>query len=111
MAFFPTNTGGLFDGMNIFGARQPDYLGGILSPEELQKVQNQSLLQGVLGTAATYLAQPKNQGYGSALPYLGKAYLGVFVKVRFGSISEYLLSIASLTLLTASYPTVPSGSF
>ena len=76
MAFFPTNTGGLFDGMNIFGARQPDYLGGILSPEELQKVQNQAILQGVLGTAATYLAQPKNQGYGSALPYLGKAYLG-----------------------------------
>ena len=66
----------MFEGMNIFGARQPDYLGGILSPEELQKVQNQSLLQGVLGTAATYLAQPKNQGYGSALPYLGKAYLG-----------------------------------
>lgn len=76
MAFFPTNTGGLFDGMNIFGARQPEYLGGLLSPEELQKVQNQSLLQGALGTVATYLAQPKNQGYGSALPYLGKAYLG-----------------------------------
>ena len=76
MAFFPTNTGGLFDNMNIFGARQPDYLGGLLSPEDLQKIQNQSLLQGVLGTAATYLAQPKNQGYGSALPYLGKAYLG-----------------------------------
>ena len=50
MAFFPTNTGGLFDNMNIFGARQPDYLGGLLSPEELQKIQNQSLLQGVLGT-------------------------------------------------------------
>jgi hypothetical protein len=66
----------LFKGMNIFGARQPEYLGGLLSPEELQKVQNQSLLQGVLGSAATYLAQPKNQGYGSALPYLGKAYLG-----------------------------------
>lgn len=76
MAFFPTSTGGLFDGMNIFGTRQPEYLGGLLSPEELQKVQNQSLLQGVLGTAATYLAQPKNQGYGSVLPYLGKAYLG-----------------------------------
>lgn len=76
MAFFPTNTGGLFDGMNIFGARQPEYLGGLLSPEEIQKVQNQAMLQGVLGTAATYLAQPKNQGYGSALPYLGKAYLG-----------------------------------
>ena len=76
MAFFPTNTGGLFDNMNIFGARQPDYLGGLLSPEELQKIQNQSLLQGVLGTAATYLATPKNLGAGSPLPYLGKAYLG-----------------------------------
>ena len=78
MALFDTNSGlnNLFSGMNIFGARQPEYLGGLLSPEELQKVQNQSLLQGVLGTAATYLAQPKNQGYGSALPYLGKAYLG-----------------------------------
>lgn len=76
MAFFPTNTSGFFDGMNIFGARQPEYLKGILSPEELQKVENQSFMQGLLGTAATYLAQPKNQGYGSALPYLGKAYLG-----------------------------------
>jgi hypothetical protein len=78
MALFDTNSGlgNLFSGMNIFGARQPEYLGGLLSPEELQKVQNQSLLQGVLGSAATYLAQPKNQGYGSALPYLGKAYLG-----------------------------------
>ena len=76
MAFFPTNTGGFFDGMNIFGARQPTYLEGLLTPEELQKVQNQAMVQGLLGTAATYLAQPKNQGYGSALPYLGKAYLG-----------------------------------
>jgi len=32
MAFFPTNTSGFFDGMNIFGAKQPDYLKGILSP-------------------------------------------------------------------------------
>ena len=76
MAFFPTNTGGFFEGMNIFGARQPTYLEGLLTPEELQKVQNQAMVQGLLGTAATYLAQPKNQGYGSALPYLGKAYLG-----------------------------------
>jgi hypothetical protein len=29
-----------------------------------------------LGAIATYLSQPKNQGYGSALPYLGKAFLG-----------------------------------
>ena len=36
--------------------------------------------------------------------------LGVLVNVRLGSISEYLLSIASLTLFTASNPTVPFGN-
>ena len=73
MAFFPTNTGGLFDGLNIFGTTIPS---GILDPKQEEKLKNQALLQGVLGTAATYLATPKNLGAGSALPYLGKAYLG-----------------------------------
>ena len=73
MAFFPTNTGGLFDGMNIFGTTVPS---GILDPKQEEKLKNQALLQGVLGTAATYLATPKNLGAGSPLPYLGKAYLG-----------------------------------
>jgi len=73
VAFFPTNTGGLFDGMNIFGTTVPS---GILDPKQEEKLKNQALLQGVLGTAATYLATPKNLNTGSALPYLGKAYLG-----------------------------------
>jgi hypothetical protein len=73
VAFFPTNTGGLFDGLNIFGTTIPS---GILDPKQEEKLKNQALLQGVLGTAATYLATPKNLGAGSALPYLGKAYLG-----------------------------------
>ena len=60
---------------NIFMA-QPGALGGILTDEESKKLQNQSLLKGLIGTGLTYLAQPKNQGYGSALPYLGKAFLG-----------------------------------
>lgn len=76
MPFFPTNTGGLFEGMNIFGARQPEVLSGILTPEQQTKLENQALLQGGIGALATYLTQPKNQGYGSALPYIGKAYLG-----------------------------------
>lgn len=76
MAFFPTDTGGFFDGMNIFGAKQPDYLGGLLDPAAQEKLKNQALISGILGAGATYLAQPKNQGYGSALPYLAKSYLG-----------------------------------
>jgi hypothetical protein len=77
-----------FEGMNIFGARLPTYLSGIpasegvdatkglLAQTEIDKLKNQALFQGLLGTAATYLSQPKNQNYGSALPYLAKAYLG-----------------------------------
>jgi hypothetical protein len=75
MAFFDTGTNP-FEGMNIFGAKQPEYLGGLLSQEQQNKLKNQSLLQGGLGALATYLSIPKNQNYGSALPYLGKAYLG-----------------------------------
>jgi hypothetical protein len=66
----------IFSGMNIFGARAPSYMSSLLDPAELDKLKQQSLIQGLLGTAATYLAQPKNQRYGSALPYLGKAFMG-----------------------------------
>lgn len=60
-------------GINIFGTPIPT---GILAPEQEEKLRNQALVSGVLGTAANYLAQPKNLGAGSALPYLAKAYVG-----------------------------------
>jgi len=64
-----------FKNTNIFGARRPTYLEGIATPEQLKQAEQQSLVQGLLGTAVGYLAQPKNQGYGSAVPYLAKGYL------------------------------------
>jgi len=90
MALFDTNSGfgNLFSGMNIFGARLPDYLTGtpaqgetpavpgLLNQAQQEKLQNQALLSGLIGAGATYLATPKNQGYGSPLPYLAKSYLG-----------------------------------
>ena len=68
--------GNLFDGMNVFGARPSEALTGILTKDQQDKLRNQSILQGLLGAGATYLATPKNLGAGSALPYLGKAFLG-----------------------------------
>jgi hypothetical protein len=65
--------GGLFDGMSVFGTSIPT---GVLGTGEEDKLRKQALLQGLLGTAATYLATPKNLNTGSALPYLGKAFLG-----------------------------------
>lgn len=75
-----------FQGMNIFGAKpsattqllaKPTSEGGygLLSQDMLQKAEMQSLGKGLLTTLASYLAQPKNQGYGSALPYLAGSYL------------------------------------
>lgn len=74
MALFDTNTNP-FAGMNIFGAKAPEYLGGLLTQEQQDKLKNQSLLSGILGAGATYLAQPKNQNIGLGA-ILGKSYLG-----------------------------------
>ena len=68
-----SSVGGLLEGMTPFGSSIPS---GIFSPEQEEKLRNQALFQGLLGTAATYLATPKNLNAGSALPYLGKAFLG-----------------------------------
>jgi hypothetical protein len=65
--------GGLFEGMTPFGSTIP---GGILKDEDEAKLRNQALIQGLLGTAATYFATPKNLNAGSPLPYIGKAVLG-----------------------------------
>jgi hypothetical protein len=65
--------GGLFKGMTPFGSSIPE---GILTSDQEDKLRNQALFQGLLGTAATYLATPKNLNAGSPLPYIGKAFLG-----------------------------------
>ena len=67
------SSGGFFDGMNVFGTSIPT---GILDSAQEEKLRKQALTQGLLGTLATYVATPKNLGAGSALPYLGKAFLG-----------------------------------
>lgn len=69
----------LFGDANIFGASPSNtdalVTAGLISQEDIDKAQKQSLMRGLLGTAVSYIAQPKNQGYGSALPYLGKAFM------------------------------------
>lgn len=57
---------------------QPGYIGkleqaGLLTADDLAKARKQSLIQGLLGAGLSYLAQPKNQGYGSFVPYAAKA--------------------------------------
>lgn len=64
-------------GLNVFGAggngttKQLEEL-GLLAPGAKEKAQSQSLMRGLLGSVVAYAAQPKNQGYGSGLPYIAK---------------------------------------
>ena len=56
---------------NLFST--PDYYGGLLGEEAVNKLQRQATGTAITNALIGYLAQPKNQRYGSALPYLGKA--------------------------------------
>jgi len=62
----------LFD--NLFGT-PPEYLTGLLGQDELSKLQSKANTTGLINTALAFIAQPRNQRYGSALPYLGKALM------------------------------------
>ena len=67
------------DDVNIFGAAAPAYADramelNLLDPNAVEKANKQSMFQGLLSTGLAYAAQPKNQGYGSVIPYLAKAY-------------------------------------
>ena len=71
-------------GTNIFGAApsanmkqmaEMGLLGDTDYEDMLKKANKQSMFQGLLASGLSYAAQPKNQGYGSILPYLAKAGL------------------------------------
>ena len=66
-------------GVNIFGAGLGSNVetmkeNGLLQQTDIDKAQNQSLMRGLLGTAVSYASQPRNQEYGSWVPYAGKAF-------------------------------------
>jgi len=68
------------DGINIFGVDTDDAgtqllkEAGLIGRKDIEDAQRKSLMKGLLSTGIAYLAQPKNQGYGSIYPYIGKAF-------------------------------------
>ena len=66
----------LFDELpNLFLTQKPEYLQGLLGAEKYKQLEQQSNISGLLNTFVNYIAQPKNQGYGSIIPYAAKSYL------------------------------------
>lgn len=59
---------------NIFGDA-PQSLTGLLGEQATQDLQKKALTTGLINAAIGYIAQPKNQRYGSALPYIGRALI------------------------------------
>jgi cell fate (sporulation/competence/biofilm development) regulator YlbF (YheA/YmcA/DUF963 family) len=62
----------IFD--NLFGA-PPEYLTGLLGADETDKLRKQALTTGLVNSAIALIAQPRNQRFGSALPYIGRALM------------------------------------
>jgi hypothetical protein len=66
----------LFDELpNVFLTQKPEYLQGLLGAEKYKQLEQQSNISGLLNTFVNFVAQPKNQGYGSIIPYAAKSYL------------------------------------
>jgi len=59
---------------NIFGSA-PEYYSGLLGQEATDKLQKRATGTGIANALLALVAQPRNQGYGSALPYIGKALM------------------------------------
>jgi hypothetical protein len=62
----------IFD--NLFGT-QPEYLSGLLGADETEKLRKQATTTGLVNSAIALIAQPRNQRFGSALPYIGRALM------------------------------------
>ena len=67
----------LGSGTNIFGAgtdidMERNKKLGLLDKTDVDTARSASLTKGLIGSVVGYLAQPKNQNYGSGLPYIFK---------------------------------------
>lgn len=67
----------LGSGTNIFGAgtdidMERNKKLGLLEKTDVDTARSASLTKGLIGSVVGYLAQPKNQNYGSGLPYIFK---------------------------------------
>ena len=67
-------------GANVFGAGEGGNANkleelGLIAKGARDKAKRQSMFQGLLGLGTSLIAQPRDKNYGSALPYVGKAFL------------------------------------
>ena len=70
----------IFEGMNAFGASPDARTKSLLdaefiTPETVEAANRRSIGTGIVTGLANYLAMPKNQGFGSGIPYIAQSYL------------------------------------
>ena len=94
--------------------------GGLLKKEDVKRAKEKSLTQGLLSAGLAYAIQPKNKGYGSAIPYLAQAAkagltgarapyegLGETAKLR-EQIKQYKINEASKLAKKGIFTDIPS---
>jgi len=74
------NLWNIFEDINAFGAgpgaKTRSLLdSNLITQDAIDKANRRSIGTGIVTGLASYLAQPKNKGYGSAVPYLAQSYL------------------------------------
>lgn len=94
----------IFEGMNAFGAgpgaRTRSLLdSNLITQDAIDKANRQSIGTGIVTGLASYLATPKNKGYGSAIPYFAQSYLAGSnaAKAPFQGIADKYLMDTQLT--------------
>jgi hypothetical protein len=60
--------------LNIFGDA-PQSLTGLLGEQATEDLRRKAMTTGLINAAIGYIAQPKTGGFGSALPYIGRALM------------------------------------
>ena len=55
------------------GSSQAELLGGLLGEDKMNQLRSQAAQTGLINAAIGYFAQPKNQRFGSALPYIARS--------------------------------------
>lgn len=59
----------------LFGIPQDNMIGGLLGNEQADKLRQQAVTSGLINSVIGYLAQPKNQRLGSAVPYIARGLM------------------------------------
>lgn len=96
---------------DFLGFGIPDVYGNILSDPQKKALESQALKRGTTIGLLNFLTQPRNQNYGSALPYIGQAVGSGLQQYQGGLDAGLATAIKAKALETDTSPKIESAMF